>query len=170
MNLMPPPTPSVVRSTAHSQYVRPSHAQPATRSQLKACMAHMIYCVISDALMPRLVTVTAGTPPVIRYAFAVHQLVLSKLAVTHFISAIIDKDTDAVLEYCHLIKNPATKTVWETSFANKKGTCFRGYKNRRAHTRVSSSRNLKSLSTNNPCTAVSAVIFAHKRRSRSVPA
>jgi hypothetical protein len=66
----------------------------------------MINCALSDALMPRLVTATAGTPPAIEYTFVVHQLVLSKLATNHFIGTIIDEDTGAVLEYCHLVKIP----------------------------------------------------------------
>jgi hypothetical protein len=53
-----------------------------------------------------------------------YKLALSKLATNHFLDAIIDKDTGAILEYWHLVKNPATKLVWETSFANKIGCLF----------------------------------------------
>jgi hypothetical protein len=89
-------------------------------------MVRMIYSTVSNALMPRPVMATAGTPLAIGYAFAVHQLALSKLAANHFIGAIIDKDTGNVLDYCHLVKNPATETVWKTSFANKIGCLFQG--------------------------------------------
>ncbi len=64
--------------------------------------------------------------PGIGYAFMVHQLAPCKLATNHFHGAIIDKDTGAVLEYRHLVKNPATKSVWETSFANKIECQFQG--------------------------------------------
>ncbi len=68
------------------------------------------------------------TPPqAIGYAFAVHQLMLSKLTTNHFLGAIIDGDIGTILEYRHLIKNPTTKSVWETSFANKIGPCSRGF-------------------------------------------
>ncbi len=89
-------------------------------------MTHMINSAVSNALMPRPVMATANTPPAINYAFAVHQLVLSKLATNHFIGAIINKETGAILEYWHLVKNPATKSVWETSFANKIECLFQG--------------------------------------------
>jgi hypothetical protein len=88
----------------------------------------MMNSALSNALMlmPRPVTATAGTPPTTSYTFAVHQLALSGLAANHFLGAIIDKDTGAVLEYRHLVKNPATKTVWETSFTKKIGHLFQG--------------------------------------------
>jgi hypothetical protein len=65
----------------------------------------MINSAVSNALMPKPVTATAGTPLAIGYAFAVHQLALSKLAANHFICAIINKGTGNVLEYHHLVKN-----------------------------------------------------------------
>ncbi len=86
----------------------------------------MINSAVSNALMPRLATATANAHPDIGYTFAVHQLALSKLATNHFLGAIIDKDTGAVLEYRHLVKNPSTKLEWETSFANKIGCLFQG--------------------------------------------
>jgi hypothetical protein len=73
-----------------------------TRSQLRICTMHMINSAVSNALMPRLVMVTANTPLAISYAFAVHQLALSELVTSHFIGAIIDKETGTVLEYRHL--------------------------------------------------------------------
>jgi hypothetical protein len=87
---------------------------------------HMINSAVSDTLMPRPVTATANTPPAIGYAFAVHQLALCKLATSHFLGNIINKDTGAILEYQHLVKNPSTKSVWETSFMNKIGRLFQG--------------------------------------------
>jgi hypothetical protein len=86
----------------------------------------MINSGVSNAPMPRPVMATATTPLAIGYAFAVHQLALRKLSTNHFIGTIIDKDTGAVLEYQHLVKNPATKSVWETSFVNKIGHLFKG--------------------------------------------
>jgi hypothetical protein len=71
----------------------------------------MVNSAVSNALMPRRVTAITVTTPAIGYAFAVHQLALSKLATNHFIGAIINKETGAVLEYRHLVKNPATKSV-----------------------------------------------------------
>jgi hypothetical protein len=72
----------------------------------------MINSTVSNAFMPRLVMATANTPLAIGYAFAEHQLVLRKLTTYHFPSAIIiNKDTGAVLENRHLVKNPATKSV-----------------------------------------------------------
>jgi hypothetical protein len=81
---------------------------------------------VSDAFMPRPFMATATTTLAIGYAFAVHQLALCKLATNHFLGAIINEDTGAILEYRHLVKNPATKSVWETSFANKIGCLFQG--------------------------------------------
>ncbi len=66
------------------------------------------------------------TPLAIGYTFMVHQLVLCKFATNHSLGAIINKDTGTVLEYRHLVKNPATKSVWETSFPNKIGCLFQG--------------------------------------------
>jgi hypothetical protein len=86
----------------------------------------MINIAASNALMSKLVTVTATTPPDIGYAFTVHQLALRELATNHFLGTIINEDTGAVLEYRHLIKNPVTKSVWETSFKNKIGRLFQG--------------------------------------------
>ncbi len=89
-------------------------------------MTHMINSTVSNALMPRLVTAKANTPPAISYAFVVHQLALSELTTNHFIGAIIDKETGTVLEYRHIVKNPTRKFVWETSFSNKIGCLFQG--------------------------------------------
>jgi hypothetical protein len=136
------PIPIIANSPAC--YVRPPQAQPITRSQLRECTMHMINSAVSDALMPRLVTATVNTPPAIGYAFGVHQLALRKLATNHFLGAIIDKGTGAVLEYRHLVKNPATKSVWETSFANKNrmpvpgDTRSQGHKHVILHTEIAS--------------------------------
>jgi hypothetical protein len=118
--------PVVANRPACSHYVQPPQSQPITRSQLRERTIHMINSAVSNALMPRPVTATATTPPAIGYAFMVHQLALHKLVTNHFLGAIINKDTGTVLEYQHLIKNPATKSVWETSFANKIGCLFQG--------------------------------------------
>jgi hypothetical protein len=119
-----PLIPVIAKSPACSHYVQPPEAQPITRSQLREFTMQLINSVVSDALMPRLVTTTASTPPAIGYAFTVHQVVVCKLATNHFPGPIIDKDTGAALEYRHLVKNSATKSVWETSFANKIGRLF----------------------------------------------
>jgi hypothetical protein len=121
-----PPTSVVAKSPARGHYVQPPQAWPITKSQLRERTTHMINRAVSDALMPRPVTATANTPPVIGYAFTVHQLALSKLAKNNFAGTIIDKETGAVLKYRHLVKNPAKKTVWETSFTNKIGRLFQG--------------------------------------------
>ena len=143
-NLTPPPIPVVVNSPARSHHVQPLQDQPITRSQLREQTMHMINSAVFNALMPRPVTATTNTPPAIGYAFVVHQLVLSKLATNHFIGAIINKETGAVLEYRHLVKNPATKSVWETSFANKNrmpvpgDTRSQGHKHVILHTEIAS--------------------------------
>jgi hypothetical protein len=121
-----PPIPIIAKSPARRHYVPPPQTQQITRSQLRECTTHMINSTVSDTLMPRPVRATANSPPAISYTFAVHQLVLHKLATHHFLSAIIDNDTGDVLEYRHLIKNPTTKSVWETSFANKIGHLYQG--------------------------------------------
>jgi hypothetical protein len=101
--------PIVARSPAHGHYVQPPQAWATTRSQLRERTAHMINSAVSVALMSRLVMATAGTPPAIGYPFVVHQLALSELVTYHFIGTIIDEDTGTVLEYRHLVKNPAKK-------------------------------------------------------------
>jgi hypothetical protein len=103
--------PIVTKSPARGHYVRPPQARPITRSQLRECITHMINSAVSVTLMPRPVTATGNTSLAIGYTFVVHQLVLSELATNHFIGAIISKETGAVLEYRHLVKNPAAKSV-----------------------------------------------------------
>jgi hypothetical protein len=102
-----PQIPVVAKSPARGHNVQPPQARPITRSQLRECTTHMINSAVSNTLIPRPVTATANTPPAIGYAFAVHQLALSKLATNHFLCTIIDEETGAVLEYRHLVKNPA---------------------------------------------------------------
>jgi hypothetical protein len=123
------PIPVVANKPARSHYVQPPQARPITKSQLREQTMHMISSTVSNALMPRPVSATATTAPAIGYTFAVHQLALCKLTTNHFLGAIIDKDTGAILEYRHLVKNPAIKSVWETSFANKIGRLFQGIRN-----------------------------------------
>jgi hypothetical protein len=106
-----PPIPIVAKIPACGHYVQPPQAQPITRSQLRERTMHMINSAVSK-------------PPAIGYAFAVHQLLLSELTTNHFIGAIIDKEIGAVLEYRHLVNNPATKSMWETSFLDKIGCLF----------------------------------------------
>jgi hypothetical protein len=121
-----PLIPAIMKSPACSHYVQPPQARPITRSQLRECMMQMINSTVSNALMPRPVTATANTPPAIGYAFVVHQLALSKCTKNHFIGAIINKETGTILEYWHLVRNPATKPVWESSFTNEIGHLFQG--------------------------------------------
>jgi hypothetical protein len=121
-----PPIPVIANSPARSHCVQPPQAQPITRSQLRERMTHMINSKVSDALMSRPVKATANTPLAIGYTFTEHQMVLCKLATNHFLGAIIDEDTCPVLEYRHLVKNLATKSVWEISFANKIGCLYQG--------------------------------------------
>ncbi len=91
-----PLIPIIANSPAHGHYVRPPQARPITRSQLGERTTHMINSAVSNALMPRPVTATANTPPAISYAFAVHQLMLCKLATNHFLGTIINKDTGTI--------------------------------------------------------------------------
>jgi hypothetical protein len=44
---------------------------------------------------------------------------LAHLEYKHFANAIINPDTGALLEYCHLIKSPKHKEDWTQSFSNK---------------------------------------------------
>ncbi len=124
-----PPIPIVANSPAPSHYVRYPQDQPITRSQLRERTMHMINSAIYNTLMPRPVTATANTPLAIGYVIAVHQLALRKLASNHFLGAIINEDTGIILEYQHLIKNPATKSVWGTSLANKIRRLLQGIQN-----------------------------------------
>jgi hypothetical protein len=124
-----PPIPVTANRPACSHHVRYPQAQPITRSQLRKQRMHMINSAVSNALMPKPALATATTPLAIGYTFAVHQLVLRKLTTNHFLGAIIDNDLGNVLEYRHLVKNPATKFVRETSFANKIGCLVQGIQN-----------------------------------------
>ncbi len=112
---------------------------------------------------------TAGTPPAIRYTFMAHQLALSKLAANHFIGTIIDEETGTVLEYRHLFKNPAPKTVWKTSFSNKIGCLFQGIRELKGTNTCIFIKKSQVPTNNQPTLAEFAVIFAHKKGAKLYP-
>jgi hypothetical protein len=111
----------------------------------------MINCVIAEHVLTKaqLPLPTTNAPSRQQgYAFAVHLLQHNELpsaayeyASDHFIGAVIDDNTGAVLEYWHLIKSEKYSRIWERSFANELGRLFQGY---RARTPVSSFENHKS--------------------------
>ena len=114
-----------------------THAAPSTtttRARLHACTAHMINCVIAEHVLTeaQLPPPTTNAPSRRQgYAFAAHLLQHNKLssaanASEHFIGAVIDNDTGAVLEYRHLIKSEKYSRIWERSFANELGRLFQG--------------------------------------------
>jgi hypothetical protein len=94
----------------------------------------MINCVIAAHVLTeaQLPPPTTNAPSRRRgYAFAVHLLQHNELpsavnASDHFIGAVIDDDTGAVLEYRHLIKLEKYSRIWERSFANELGRLFQG--------------------------------------------
>ncbi len=130
----------------------------------------MINSTLSNVLMPRLVTATATTPLAIGYTFAVHQLALCKLATNHFLGAIIDKNIGTMLEYQHLVENPAMKSVWEMSFANKIGRLFQGIQNLKGMDTCFFIAKLLIPTNKWTSTAGLSVSFAPKRRNRIAPA
>ena len=65
-----------------------------------------------------------------RYALAAHLLHhneqhSNETTSEHFIGAVLDDDTGAVLEYRHLIKSEKYRSIWVHSFANELGRLFR---------------------------------------------
>jgi hypothetical protein len=114
MNSTPPPYPATTPSLAHHK----EPTQGAHDELDQQCSIQHSHAKASHG--------HSKHTPVIGYAFAVHQLALRELATNHFIGVIINKETGAVLEYRHLVKNPATKSVWETSFENEIGCLFQG--------------------------------------------
>jgi hypothetical protein len=130
----------------------------------------MINSALSGALMPRPVTATANKSPAIGYVFAVHQLALSELTANHFIGAIIDKDTGAVLEYRHLVENPTTKSVWETRFVNKIRCLFQGIRDLQGMKMCFFIQKLQVPTNKQPTYSRIICIFAPKRRNRIAPA
>jgi hypothetical protein len=114
-----------------------THAAPSTtttRARLHARTAHMINCVIAEHVLTeaQLPPPTTTMPSCRRgYAFAAHLLQHNELpsaanASKHFIGAVIDNDTGAILEYWHLIKSEKYRRIWERSFANELGRLFQG--------------------------------------------
>jgi hypothetical protein len=130
-----PLPPVAVRQRGHwQQHVRPQHARPVTRGQLRERTAHMINCVIADAISTTHSLLPPLSPLSFGYAFAIHHLATTEwhsaaLATQHFLGAIIDEDTSKMLEYRHLVKNASTREVWERSFSNKIGRLFQGIRN-----------------------------------------
>jgi hypothetical protein len=114
-----------------------AHTAPSTTTAhtlLHARTAHMINCVIAEHILT-----DAQLPPPITnaparrqgYALAAHLLQHNKThsaesTSEHFIGAVLDDDTGAVLEYRHLIKSDKYKSIWVHSFANELGRLFQG--------------------------------------------
>jgi hypothetical protein len=94
----------------------------------------MINCVIAEHILAedQLPLPTTNAPSHQQgYAFAAHLLQHNELpsaanASEHFIGAVIDDDTGAMLEYRHLINSEKYRRIWERSFANESGRLFRG--------------------------------------------
>jgi hypothetical protein len=128
LNISPPP--------AVSAFLRPSHAGPTTRSQLRARTAHMINCVIATELMPSAVNPAFAPPAAIGYAFVAYQLAIENHVAHHFIRAVINDKIGNMLEYRHLVKNKSTRALWETSFANKIGRLFQGIRHLKGTNRL----------------------------------
>jgi hypothetical protein len=120
------PPPSSIHQRTRNQFLRPSHTGLTTWSQLRARTAHMINCIIANKIIPLTVNLTSTLPTAIGYAFAAHQLAIENQVAHHFIGAVINNKTGNMLEYCHLVKNKNTHTLWETNFANKIGRLFQG--------------------------------------------
>jgi len=113
------------------QHVRPVHARPVTRGQLRERTAHMINCVIADAWSATPSLSPPSAPRKVGHAFALPHLASNvqhpaALAPHHFLGAVIDEDTGKMLEYRHLVQNESTRVVWERSFANEIGRLFQG--------------------------------------------
>jgi hypothetical protein len=94
----------------------------------------MINCVIAEHILT-----DVQLPPQITkapvhqqgYALAAHLLQYNEQHFTentpeHFIEAVLDDDTGAVLEYWHLIKSDKYKRIWVHTFANELGRLFQG--------------------------------------------
>jgi hypothetical protein len=153
-----------------------AHAAPSTttaHTHLHARTAHMINCVIAEHVL----TDVQLPPPITNapahrqgFALAAHLLHHNEQHSTettseHFIGAVLDDDTGAVLEYRHLIKSDKYKrisgnTVLRTNWED----CSRAYATYLAQTRVSSLKNHRSLNTSEPPTVASAATSACKKK------
>ncbi len=94
----------------------------------------MINCIIVEKLMPTPALRTC--PPSLHcgYAFTAKCILIETISppshsTVHFISAIIDNNTDNVLKYQHLMKMDKHKKVWAHGFANEIGQLFQGIRN-----------------------------------------
>jgi len=117
-----------------------AHTAPLTtnaHTRLHARTAHMINCVIAEhVLTATQLPPPSTTTPMRRqgYALAAHLLHhnehhSAETTAEHFIGAVLDDDTGAVLEYRHLIKSEKYRSIWVHSFANKLGRLFQGIRN-----------------------------------------
>jgi hypothetical protein len=67
------------------------------------------------------------TDPLAKYRkHALRYLQSQQLNPQHFLHAIVDPVTGASMEYRHLIRDPATKDIWEHSCANEFGRLAQG--------------------------------------------
>jgi hypothetical protein len=137
--------PAIIKDNSDEESLPPTllrhsprtHAAPSATTAptgLHARTAHMINCVIAEHVLTeaQLPPPTTTMPSCRRgYAFAAHLLQHNELpsaanASKHFIGAVIDNDTGAILEYWHLIKSEKYRRIWERSFANDLGRLFQG--------------------------------------------
>jgi hypothetical protein len=94
----------------------------------------MINCVIAEHIITDAQLPPSNTKAPVHhqgYALAAHLLQQNEQhstenTPTHFIGAVLDDDTGAVLEYRHLIKSDKHKRIWVHSFANELGRLFQG--------------------------------------------
>ena len=136
--------PAIIEDDSDDDFVPPTILRRSPRAHkpstnnahthLHARTAHMINCVIAEHVL----TDTQLPPPIRHapahrqgYALAAHLLHNSEQHSTettseHFIGAVLDDDTGAVLEYRHLIKSEKYKSIWVHSFANELGRLFQG--------------------------------------------
>jgi hypothetical protein len=137
--------PAIIKDESDEDIVPPTllrrspqaHTAPPTTNahiRLHAHTPHMINCVITehvltDAQLPPPITNTPARRQ--GYALAAHLLHHNKqhsaeTTSEHFIGAVLDNDTGAVLEYRHFIKLENYKRIWVQSFANELGRLFQG--------------------------------------------
>ncbi len=121
-------------SNGHSPRTHVAPLTTTARARLHERTAHMINSVIAEHVLTeaQLPPPTTNAPSHRQgFAFAVHLLQHNELpssvnASEHFIGAVIDDDTGAVLEYRHLIKSEKYSRIWERSNANELGRLFQG--------------------------------------------
>jgi len=113
------------------------HTTPLTanaHTRLHARTAHIINCVIAKhVLTAAQLPPPRSTTPALRQGYALaahilhpHEQHSAETTSEHFIGAVIDDDTGAMLEYRHLIKSEKYKSIRMHSFGNELGRLFQG--------------------------------------------